>query len=135
MAWNSLNSNLNLVEHFQGFFSLILAYILLHCFSLNKIRKLLGKVKQRLLKEISYNEAIKAWVSIRKSQRLLVSRVACLELSLAFVIFALLKRKNVIWCIGAKLNPFEAHAWIELGGKPFQEPDCVERQFKKLFIV
>lgn len=136
MAWNSLDLDLNLLEYIQGLFSIVLAYILLHSFSLEKLRKLLLTVtKKRMQEEYSFDEAIRVWLAIRKSQKFLLLRVACMEQSLAFVIFSILKRKRVLWCIGAKLNPFEAHAWIEIGGEPFQEPDYLKRQFQKLFVT
>ena len=64
-----------------------------------------------------------------------MGRAACLELSLAFVLFALTKGQAATLCVGVANKPFRSHSWIELGGKPFREPDYVEREFIKMFAV
>lgn len=40
-------------------------------------------------------------------------RFACMEESLAGFLFATAHRWRVDWCIGARVAPFQAHAWLE----------------------
>lgn len=39
--------------------------------------------------------------------------VACLELSLAMALVRLVEGRPIVWCIGARNPPFDAHAWVE----------------------
>lgn len=59
---------------------------------------------------------------VRRSARWFPGRAACLENSLAAALAALLTRRSVDWCIGARLMPYAAHAWIEVEGAPVGEP-------------
>ncbi|WP_336211015.1 lasso peptide biosynthesis B2 protein [Nonomuraea sp. LPB2021202275-12-8] len=54
-------------------------------------------------------------------------RAACLEASLAAVLFAACSRSRLDWCLGAIADPYRFHAWVELGGRPVvpdAEPDA-----------
>ncbi|WP_246062287.1 lasso peptide biosynthesis B2 protein [Haloactinospora alba] len=48
-------------------------------------------------------------------------RTACLEISLAVLLAATLHRRSVDWCIGCRVRPFAAHAWIETRLQPVGE--------------
>ncbi|MGB8996366.1 MAG: lasso peptide biosynthesis B2 protein [Pseudonocardiaceae bacterium] len=48
-------------------------------------------------------------------------RVACLERSLAVVMWCGLLRRSVCWRIGVRSPPFTAHAWVEAAGRPVGE--------------
>lgn len=72
---------------------------------------------------------------MRQSSFFFLGRATCLELSLAFVFFAATKGLSATWCVGMATAPFRSNSWIELGGKPFREDDCVERDFKKMLVV
>jgi len=50
------------------------------------------------------------------SGRRLVS-AACLETSMATCLVALARGLSLSWCLGARLPPFEAHAWVECEGE------------------
>ncbi|MEV2276245.1 lasso peptide biosynthesis B2 protein [Nocardiopsis sp. NPDC049922] len=52
----------------------------------------------------------------------LPGRATCPENSLAATITTLLIRRRVDWCIGARLMPYAAHAWIEVSDEPAGEP-------------
>ncbi|MNC44943.1 hypothetical protein D3C75_938720 [compost metagenome] len=51
------------------------------------------------------------------------SQGGCLRRSLAVVVATWLKRRFVSWCTGYALEPFRAHAWVELDSIPIGEPD------------
>jgi hypothetical protein len=48
-------------------------------------------------------------------------RIACLERSLAAMLWCGLRRRSVRWCLGVRTPPFAAHAWIEINGQPVGE--------------
>jgi len=43
-------------------------------------------------------------------------RAACLELSLAAVILAAIRRRRLDWCLGSAIDPYQFHAWVEVNG-------------------
>lgn len=135
MSLTSIDSRLKWIESLRGLLALAAAYVMLRLFSLITIVKFIRLAKRSYLRKISREEADTAWKAIHQSSSFYLGRSACLELSLAFVLFALSKGQSVIWCTGVKLKPFEAHAWVEIDGKPFREPDYVEHDFKKTLEV
>ncbi len=79
-------------------------------------------------------DAVASWGAVSSAQRLMPVRVACLETSVALVLFAALCRRSLDWCVGVRLGPFESHAWVEAAGEPVREPDRV-RLFHKILTV
>jgi|GEM_PF-2756484 hypothetical protein len=134
-ALNPINVSLSWVEHLKGLSTVLIAYVALRLFSLARIGKILHVFKRFCSREISIDEANIAWAAVRKSSFFFSGRVACLELSLAFVLFALTKRLSATWCVGVAVDPFRAHAWVEIDEKPFRETDYFEEDFRKLFAV
>jgi hypothetical protein len=135
LAINQINVSLSWTEGLKGLFTLIIAYVALRLFSLARICKILHLFKCFCSREIGVDEANIAWAAVRQSSFFFSGRVACLELSLAFVLFALTKGLSVTWCVGVAVDPFRAHAWVEIDGKPFRETDYFEEDFKRLFAV
>jgi hypothetical protein len=135
MSLSSIRVNLTWMERLRGLFAVIIAYIALRCLSLSRICKILGVVKRRCSREVYIDEADLVWEAVRQQSFFFSGRVACLELSLAFVLFALTKGLSASWCVGVASEPFRAHAWVELSGKPFREADRFEQNFRKLFAV
>ncbi|MBW4687821.1 MAG: lasso peptide biosynthesis B2 protein [Komarekiella atlantica HA4396-MV6] len=135
MTLQTMSFNLSLIERLKGISSVIIAYIALRCLSLSMIGRIVSVVKHRCSREIGIDEANIAWGAVRQSSFFFLGRVACLELSLAFVLFAFTKGLSATWCVGVANKPFRAHSWIELGGKPFRESDYVEQDFSKLFAI
>ncbi|WP_193199985.1 lasso peptide biosynthesis B2 protein [Nostoc sp. MG11] len=135
MTLQTTNFNLSLIERFKGISSVIIAYIALRCLSLSMICKIVSILKRRCSREIGIDEANIAWGAVRQSSFFFLGRVACLELSLAFVLFALTKGLSATCCVGVANEPFRAHSWVELSGKPFRECDYVEQDFSKLLTI
>jgi hypothetical protein len=135
MSLSSISVKLSWIERLKGLFSVIIAYIALRCLSLERICKILSVVKCRCSREINIEEADIAWVAVRQSSFFFSGRVACLEFSLAFVIFALTQGLSATWCVGVATEPFRAHAWVEIGSKPFREPDSFEQHFRRSFAI
>lgn len=114
---------------------LLFAWVIVRCFSMEKIQNLLIKWKgKRNYTLMTFEEAIIAYASMQKIKRILWLRLACLETSLALVIFAYWERKSVDWCIGVKLAPFESHAWIEINGVPIDDKEGIESYQKILTL-
>lgn len=62
------------------------------------------------------------------------SQEGCLRRSLAVVVATWLKRRSVSWCTGYALEPFRAHAWVELKGIPVGEPDEISLYSKVISV-
>ncbi len=137
MSINPIKMKLSFLDTVKGLFSVVIAFIALRFLSLEKISKILSYIKPYCSREISVKEADVIWNAVRKTNFFFSGRVACIELSLAFVIFALSKGLSVTWCVGVASEPFRAHSWIEVDGKPFREGNNLENQdnFKKLLAV
>jgi hypothetical protein len=129
------NVSLSLRERLMGLLPIALAYLALRWLSLEKISKIIGIFKSRGLRHITVSEGDIAWESVRKSSFYFLGRIACLELSLAFVLFALMRRQSSTWCVGVATEPIRAHAWVEVDGKPFREQDGLEHSFRKMLVV
>ena len=51
------------------------------------------------------------------------AREGCVPRSLAVVLLCRAAGRRVTWCVGARrVPPFGAHAWVEVGGRPVDEP-------------
>ncbi|NJM74003.1 MAG: lasso peptide biosynthesis B2 protein [Scytonema sp. RU_4_4] len=135
MSLNPINVNLSWIDYLRGFFAVIVAYIALRCLSVARICKILKVVKHRCYPEIDHQEADIVWAAVRQSSFFFIGRVACLELSLAFMLFALTKGLSATWCVGVAQEPFRAHAWVEIDRQPFREVDYLEQHFRKLLTV
>jgi len=130
-----INISLTLRERLMGLLAVALAYFATRWLNLEKISELLGIFKGQVFRKITVNEADIAWASVRKSSFYFPGRTACLELSLAFVLFALMKRRSSTWCVGVATDPIRAHAWVEVDQKPFREQDDLENHFRKMLVV
>ncbi|MBW4449157.1 MAG: lasso peptide biosynthesis B2 protein [Spirirestis rafaelensis WJT71-NPBG6] len=135
MTLQKISFKLGLIERLKGIFAVIIAYIVLRWLSLSTICKIVGIAKRRCWREIEVEEADIAWAAVRQSSFFFLGRVACLELSLAFVLFALTKGLSATCCVGVANEPFRAHSWVELNGKSFRESEYVEQVFNKLFTI
>ena len=135
MTLQTTNFKLSFIERLKGIFAVIIAYIALRCLSLSKISRVVSFLKHRCSREIDIEEANTVWGVVRQSSFFFLGRVACIELSLAFVLFALTKGLSTTCCVGVANEPFRAHSWIEVNGKPFREHECVEQDFRKLFTI
>ncbi|WP_107081907.1 lasso peptide biosynthesis B2 protein, partial [Streptomyces sp. SBT349] len=52
---------------------------------------------------------------------------ACLQRSLAATLFCRLRGTWPTWCAGVRTDPFRAHAWIAVDGRPIGEPAGTDR--------
>jgi chorismate mutase len=60
-------------------------------------------------------------------------RRGCLERSLATVLLCRLRGTTATWCVGVRVRPpTEAHAWVEVDGKPVGEPTGTSRAYARI---
>lgn len=111
-----------------GLCGLALAVLLL-CLPLAHGVALVGRLRPWATRSATVDEAEALMVAVRRSARWFPGRAACLENSLAATLAALLTRRSVDWCIGARLMPYAAHAWIEVEGVPIGEPSEPDRPY------
>ena len=135
MSFSTDGFKLSCFDRIIGLFSLVIAYILLHGLSLEQISKIVGNLKSRCSREINLSEADIAWAAVRKSSFVLLGRAACIEFSLAFILFAAIKGLSSTWCVGVSSDPISAHSWVEIDGKAFREVDNFEQHFRPLLMV
>lgn len=126
---------LNFLQTLKGLLVLLIASAAFRYLSLAQIHSILGAAKHYCIREITVSEAHDVRSSLHQASYLFPGRVACLEMSLAFILLSLSKRLAATWCLGVATNPFYSHAWIEVENQPFCEADYVEKLFIKLVSV
>ncbi|WP_423243492.1 lasso peptide biosynthesis B2 protein [Actinomyces wuliandei] len=75
-------------------------------------------------KPSTFNEVSSARASVCAVSKRCRGR-GCLQRSIAVVIFCRLSGTTPSWKSGYRLDPFRAHAWVEVGGVPVGEPSDV----------
>jgi hypothetical protein len=113
---------------------LTLAVVLLRL-RFGRVVAIAGWIARRCPRSATAVEAASTTAAVRHAARHRAGRVACLELSLAAVLLAGLRRRSVTWCIGARFMPYSSHAWIEIDGHPVGEPATRDRPYQVLFRV
>lgn len=108
-----------------GFWS---AIVLLR-FQLKHSVAILAALKRRTRTRAVVSEAADAVAAATAAGNWFPGRAACLENSLAAALTAILMRRSVDWCIGIRLMPYAAHAWVEAEGTPVGEPGDPDRPF------
>jgi hypothetical protein len=84
--------------------------------------KLVSRLNGHTPRAASAHEAAAVVTAARAAGRFFPGRFACLESALSSALAALLLRRRVDWCIGARMMPYAAHSWIEAAGEPVGEP-------------
>lgn len=135
VALKSIDIKLTWFDRVMGLVTVAIAFIAVRCLNFYQIYQLLQFLKRSDRREATLAEAEVLWSAVRKSSLLVLGRVACLEFSLAFVLFALTKGLSATWCVGAATDPIRAHAWVEVAGQPFHEMNNFDQHFKKLMTV
>lgn len=99
-------------------------------FSPEKIEKLLISITKK--KELaSLTQAENARGAICFVSKKCRNQDRCLKRSIATTVLLAWQGKRVSWCSGYCMDPFRAHAWIEVYGRPVGEPKEV-RSFVKV---
>ena len=73
-------------------------------------------------REASPRRAAEAVAAARRAAHWYPGRAACLEQSLAAVLVAAMRRRQLDWCLGSIPDPYRFHAWVEVAGRPVPAP-------------
>lgn len=103
--------------------------VILLRFPLKHSVALVAALKRRTPTPATSSETADAVAASRAAARWFPGRAACLENSLAAALTAILMRRSVDWCIGVRLMPYAAHAWVEAEGAPIGEQTEPDRPF------
>ncbi|MCX5554962.1 lasso peptide biosynthesis B2 protein [Streptomyces sp. NBC_00038] len=83
---------------------------------------------QRMLRLISRGTRPAAHAEVARARRSVVSvstrcaGLGCLQRSVATVLLCRARGRWADWCTGFRTQPFGAHAWVEVDGRPVDEP-------------
>lgn len=70
-----------------------------------------------------HDEAARARADVVAVSLTCAAREGCVPRSLAVVLLCRASGRRVTWCVGARrVPPFGAHAWVEVDGRPVDEP-------------
>jgi hypothetical protein len=85
-----------------------------------RIRAVLN-VARRGAEPALYDEASRARRDVTAVSTLCAGRY-CLQRSLATALLCRMRGSWPTWCSGVRTAPFAAHAWVEVDGRPVDEP-------------
>lgn len=95
--------------------------VALRALRLHRIEHLARLLNRRATRGATVREVTDLLAAIDQASDWLPNRVACLERSLAVVLWCGLRRRSVCWRLGVRTPPFAAHAWVEIAGHPVGE--------------
>lgn len=98
--------------------ALPLAILLLRLPFRHTVRFVRGAKRASCRRPASVAEAYAAMRAARCPAWYFPGRAACLEVSLAAVLAALLRGRDLTWCLGSAADPRRFHAWTEVDGEP-----------------
>lgn len=111
----------------------ILISVPLNWLSPNRIEKIFTRItKNKPL--ASEKEVLEIRDAVCTVSRRCRSQEGCLRRSIAVVVAAWLKRRSASWNTGFALEPFRAHAWVEVKGIPIGEPDEINLYTKVISV-
>lgn len=110
-----------------GLAALAAALLMLRCLPLRTVLATATVIGRLGVRPVTEPAPLDAIASCRRAARWYPGRAACLENSLAVFIALALRGYRADWCIGCRLGPAEAHAWIETASGPAGEPDRPDR--------
>ncbi|WP_306368994.1 lasso peptide biosynthesis B2 protein [Nocardiopsis sp. CC223A] len=97
--------------------------------------RVVGWLRRLVRRPAGFDEAMVAVVAARRAGVWFPGRAACLENSLAAVFTAALLGRRVDWCVGARMMPYTAHAWVEAEGRPVGEAAAPDRPYLLIMRV
>lgn len=95
----------------------------------DRLVALTGRLAAITARPVTVTETSSMVAAVRRAARHHPGRIACLEEAIAVVVLAALRGRTVTWCVGARLMPYTAHAWVEVEGKPVGQPSSPERPY------
>lgn len=92
----------------------------------HRVERVARLLNRRATRGATVRDVTEALDAIDQTSQWLPARVACLERSLAIVLWCGLRRRSVCWRLGVHTPPFAAHAWVEVAGHPVGELVAVQ---------
>jgi Transglutaminase-like superfamily len=83
---------------------------------------------QRVLRTVSRGTLPATYAEVARARQSVVSvstrcaGLGCLQRSVATVLMCRIRGRWADWCTGFRIQPFGAHAWVEVDGRPVDEP-------------
>lgn len=127
MTGTAIRPNLSASATVGGFVALAMALLALRCLPLRVVLAIATTIGHLVVRPAPEPLALDAVASCQRAAHWCPGRAACLENSLAAFIALALQGYRADWCIGCRLGPAEAHAWIEIASGPVGEPDRHDR--------
>ncbi|SEH00211.1 Transglutaminase-like superfamily protein [Nonomuraea solani] len=123
-------------DRFAGVCAVVVASGLIRLLPLRRVRAVVSRMKARAARRPpTPEEAQRAWAAAQRPSVVFFGRPGCMELSLAMVLLCLFRRTDATWCMGVAMRPFEAHAWVEVEGRPVNEVTDVTARFRKVLTA
>jgi hypothetical protein len=72
----------------------------------------------------SAQQAVHARAAVMTVSRRCAGPQGCLQRSLATAVLCRMRGVWPTWCTGVRTQPFGAHAWVEVDGRPINEPQA-----------
>ncbi|GAA3834055.1 lasso peptide biosynthesis B2 protein [Sphaerisporangium flaviroseum] len=89
-----------------------------------RVCRMVGRARIRQIgKPVTAEQAARIVATVHRVARHYPGRAACLEISLAAVVWAALSFRRLDWCLGVAVDPYRFHAWVEVDGKPIEPAD------------
>jgi hypothetical protein len=123
MTGTTAGPDLTASQKVAGLGALALATLTLRCLPLRVTLAAATAIGCLGIRSATEVAAVDAVTSCRWAARWYPGRAACLETSLAAFIALALRGYRADWCIGCRLGPAEAHAWICIASGPVGERD------------
>ncbi|WP_162641213.1 lasso peptide biosynthesis B2 protein [Streptosporangium sp. 'caverna'] len=96
-----------------------------------------GIHRRRDRRPLTVTEAERMMSTVKRTAAMFPFRAACLEVSLATVLWAASSRRQVDWCLGVFPDPYNFHAWVEAQGQRIEteEDRSLEPPYHRLAPV
>lgn len=105
--------------------SFVIVWSFLRLASLHRLLTLMRFLKRHTVRAASVEETNSLVGALPQSVVRMFISTACLESSLATMLATLLRRRSLTWHLGVRTRPFGAHAWVECGGRRFEEGEPI----------
>lgn len=116
-----------------GVVALCMAFLLLRSQSISTIEILVDRLRQRAVRTPTEDEALTTWRAVHWPSPLFLGRAGCFELALAVTLLSLQRRyRQTMLIVGVRMDPFESHAWVEVAGRPLNEPEGFIDGFRRI---
>jgi hypothetical protein len=113
----------------------VVAAVIVTRLPFRRMTSVLATVKLACSHTATRTEAEHAVQVAHAGARWYLGRAACLERSIAAFLLAAGRGRSLDLCIGARLNPYASHAWVEVDGHPVGEPFGPDRPYLTLLRI